>query len=268
MIRRRTALQLTPLLDLLLIVIFAQYLDVGARDRQRVVDSELLLERTLAAEDAAASARKEADAALLRLQVAEIKQAKAERELSVAANELRVSRRTEDALTDAAVALFKIDRTRLEEVLSPVGSTSAPATEEQREEIRRRLREVTSGDADAVVFHLMTHEELRKRVDLWRFHLDEFGVATLEAGGRTERFRVEPATLIRDIGQYADSLPEPKRLVVVLLTYSENARLITVEAVRDRLPRLMERLGQNSDSRFDYADLGFGVQAANGPVGL
>ena len=262
---RRTALQLTPLLDLLLIVIFAQYLDVGERDRKRIAASESLVERTELAEKESANARaqlteyeRRAQAALDELRVVELQNVAIQRDLALARNALQASRQTERALADTAASLFKIDPRRLEEILAPTGTAGVSTTAAQRDEIRRRLEEVTSGDADAVVFHLMTHEELRKRVDLWRLHLDSNGIATLEAGGLKHSFRIEPASLLRDVGRYADTLPEPKRLVVVLFTYDQNARLITIEAVQDRLPRLMERLSQNSDSRFDYADLGFG----------
>lgn len=260
---RRTALQLTPLLDLLLIVIFAQYLDVGERDRKRVADHSALQERTQQAESEVAIARIAASDARLERMAALEQLAAAERNLNTAKAQLRTSQETERILADAAAALFQIDESRLEEVLSPAGLTGSPAEVARRDEIRKRLREITSGNADAVVFHLMTHEELRKRVDIWRFHLDENGVVTLDTGTRKHRFRAEPANLLRDVGQYVDALPEPKRLVVILFTYSEKSRLITIEGIRDQLPQLMERLGQNSETRFDYADLGFG-KSVNG----
>lgn len=247
---RRVALQLTPLLDLLLIVIFAQYLDVGERDRQRVASVAELEQRTT-------EAKLFATRALEQMEQAEADAQAARSQLAVATTALRRSQETERTLATAAASLFEIDPQRLEAALNPFQNPAAPATDAEREAIRNRLKEITSGDADAVVFHLLTHEELRKRVDLWRFHVDEQGVGELEAAGRTQTFRVQPATLLRDVGQYADTLPEPKRLVVVLFTYDMNAREITVEAIRDRLPRLMVRLSENSDSRFDYADLGF-----------
>lgn len=255
---RRTALQLTPLLDLLLIVIFAQYLDVGERDRQRVAENRSLAEQAdVALRDAQSAKALAADSEMLR-QLADARRAAAEEQLSAATTKLQRSERIETMLAQATAALFQIDPALLEQVVSPFPATGPAASESQRADVRRRLRELTSGSADAVVMHLMTHEELRKRVDVWRFHLDADGVATLEGGGKSNRFRVEPANLLRDVGQYVDTLPDPKRLVIVLFTYDEKSRLITIEAVRDRMPRLMERLGQNSGARFDYADLGFG----------
>lgn len=248
---RRTALQLTPLLDLLLIVIFAQYLDVGERDRKLIASAAELEART---ERAVTSSRLATD----RADEAERQAMAARDEAAAARAELIAARATQRALSSAAASVLEIPTEQLDAMLSPFAVPNLAETEAEREAIRQRLREVTAGNADAVVLHLLTHEELRKRVDLWRLHLDEQSIATLEAGGRTHTFRVAPASLQRDLGLYIDTLPDPKRLVLVLFTYDENARLITVEAVRDRLPTLMERFSQNSDSRFDYADLGFG----------
>lgn len=258
MIPRRVALQLTPLLDLLLIVIFAQYLDVGERDRQRIASTEQLEEQTAQLEIVAREAieRSRQSDAIVESVTAELEATRAS---------LRGVKQAEIALAEAAAGIFNIPSERIEAALNPFSNPSAVLVEDERAEIRKRLQQITSGDEDAVVLHLLTHEELRKRVDLWRLHIDERNVGTLEAGGRKHTFRVMPSTIAQDIGLYADTLPDPKRLVVMLFTYDASSRLITIESVRDQLPPLMERLTQNSDSRFDYADLGFREFESNLP---
>jgi hypothetical protein len=56
-------------------------------------------------------------------------------------------------------------------------------------------------------------------------------------------------------------LPDPKSLVVVLLTYDRGTRLIVTEALAQTMPRITRRLAEDSREavRFEYADLGIRV---------
>ena len=66
-----------------------------------------------------------------------------------------------------------------------------------------------------------------------------------------ERFSVELETAYR-------SLPQPKHLVILLLTYDRNARLTVTEGISAALPKIVDRLTSASTglTRFEYADMG------------
>ena len=223
--RRRLALQLTPLLDLLLIVIFAQYLDIGERDRVR--GNELS-----AARDQATTAVRERDTA------------EAQRSLII----------------EAAARLFETTPRDLAQRMRQLAGPGR--TPEQRAADADRLAGVLGGDPEAVAWHLLQHEEMRKRVGLWRLHLAEGGTATLEFDGRRERFRadrqtVQSGALVTALANFAESQADAERFVVLLLTYDRDVYLATLEPLRAAMPDLVDRLNKTSESRFDFADLGF-----------
>ena len=246
--RRRIALQLTPLPDLLLIVIFAQYLDVGERDRRRVARADELERQSGAMQSELADARR--------------RTAAADAALAESRRRLRAAEQTREVLGSAAARVLNVPTERLQETLRSLSGPGSAMTREETDAAMRRLTDVTAGDPSRAAWHLLQHEEMRKRVDLWRLHVSETGVATFRAGDRTFTFRADPET-VRDgsvadeIARLADLLPDPRRLVLLLLTYDERVYIATLEPLREAMPALMRRLGENSDSRFDFADLGY-----------
>ena len=236
---RRMVLQLTPLLDLLLIVIFAQYLDVGDRDRSR--EQELTL------------ARREATAAMQRAATAESERQAALSDARRSARAAEQAATRLDGFLDVAAEMFALPPETQQRLLS-----GAAGTPEEIAAMRSRLTAVMSGDPAAVQLHLQTHEELRRHADIWRVHLDADGRVHLRAGGRVETLAPlpDPGQIVPAVFAWSKRQPEPKSLVLVLFSYDEFALLQQVRGIRRAMPELRDRLRDDTTSRVDFADIG------------
>lgn len=231
--RQRLTFQLTPLLDLLLIVIFAQYMEVRE-----------------------SSAKTETEAAQAKSQIAEAESAleriRNDRQLVDEALERRVDELTEELerqqlqkkeVAELIAAMFKIPDEVVDRVLQQ--QNRSPAEQEQ---LRKQLKQLASERTNEALKHLLTHRAMRKRVDVWEIGIDGNGVAQLNSGGekREFRFRSTPAAEAaqlrgltigekiqalsnledRAANQFADqlfdaykTLPQPKDIVVVLFSW-------------------------------------------------
>jgi hypothetical protein len=132
--------------------------------------------------------------------------------------------------------------------------------------VEAQLKEFADGSPEPILQHLLTYDEIRKRCDVWELFIDAQNVAHLNTGDRErelrvnlsgsedadiERFAVELETVYR-------SLPQPKHLVILMLTYDRGARLTVTEGISAALPKIVDRLTGASTglTRFEYADLG------------
>jgi len=274
--RRKLTLQLTPLLDLMLIVFFLQYLQLRENEVKRVsaaeavqVDVARLAEELEAARRGAADAARSADE--FRRQLAEERQravglegvAKAER----ARTEQMLSR--EDELGRLVVELFNVPRGDVEKVLNNPGAGGVARSPEEVAALRKQFQEMAAATSGRMIKHLLVFDEIRKRCDVWEVFVDPQHLVTINTGVRKvslrlnlkengdpdlERFEAEFVELAR-------GLPDPKSLVVVLLTYDRGTRLIVTEALDRTMPRVMRLLADQSRGavRFEYADLGIRV---------
>ena len=135
----------------------------------------------------------------------------------------------------------------------------SPAAEEQ-------LKTLASGSPEPILQHLLTYDEIRKRCDVWELFIDGQNIAHLDSGDRERELRVNlDATDDADIERFSvelenayRSLPQPKHLVILMLTYDRNARLTVTEGVSAALPKIVDRLTNASTglTRFEYADMG------------
>ena len=252
---RRLALQLTPLLDLLLIVIFAQYLDVGQRDRRTAGENERL--------------RQSLAETRLQSEVQGNRLARLERVAFEAGEAAERSRTRAAAVTAAASALFHLPPGVVEAAVAKAADGTLSG--EERDAIRETFRSLAGGDPQAVVRHLLETAEMRKRVDLWRLHLSPDGTLTLDAAGESETVRADAATVgsgsfTDRLRAIADRLPDGKSLVILTLTYDERVYLSTLEPLREELRGVVASLGRNSRSRFHFADLGYQPAAGAPPA--
>ena len=223
---RPTRFQLTSLLDLLLIVVFAQFLEM----RQTASDEET--EHRIEA----ASLREEA-----RRRAAEAEQAARSGE-EVAALLDRAMQVVQQQLTDADPA--------------------EPATLQRRVEVLRERLE-TANSAEVLRF-LVGYDELLKRAEVWDMHADASGLIELSAGEQKRSFRLEADRQAGRAEEFADSLyrvfkqlPQPKGLVVILVSYSLGTTAGTYQAIIDGMPAAVQRLRQDSPGvRFEYTVLG------------
>ncbi len=247
---RRLQFQLMPLLDLLLIMIFSLYLEV----RERAETQEQQAEQRLVAREEEQDRRLAAG------------EAKLESERSaLAAEREELQGRVADAIeqqrraADLTAELFAVPQELVDEALRPLPARAPPRSAEETERLRERFRELAALRGPQLVEHLLTHEELRKRADVWTLRVRGNGEIVLSTGDRTLNFRAvtgdEFASRLYDRHK---TLPQPKGLVVLLVSYGD-ARADVRQAVLNGLPeaiRLMreDRLGR---TQFEYAVLGF-----------
>ena len=248
--RRRLTFQLVSLFDLLIIILFAQYFDLQARMRD---DRGRLETQQRADSEAAARLRTE-----LELREEAVAQSTAE------AQDVRADRdRQFRQFAATAEQLLRIDPQELTDLL-------APRTREEQREVREALARLQRGGGTAALRQLLTLHELEKRCDLWQVHVTESGACRITALGNEQTFRAEETTaLAGDLVRFARGLPEPKSLVVLLLSW-DDASLADRERVRQSLDQLLDRLRADEEdrTRFEQAELGYLPNlAARGPQG-
>lgn len=244
-LRRKLTLQLTPLLDLLLIVLFAQYMEMQrltaqaeARSRQQVasVEEELSATRDELLQE---------EARLMHLAA----EAKEERRI----------------VGELAAELFRVPPELARAALQPQADTVL--SPEEVEKLREELSRFGQMQADELVRHLLTYNELRKRADIWDVHIGESGVITFETGERTLRFRADtPAQFADHLFDHYKTLVQPKGLVVILLSWG-NARALWREAALQGIPVAAMRMRDDSGgrTRFEYAVLGYRPEGSANP---
>ncbi|MBW3540691.1 MAG: hypothetical protein KY476_10505 [Planctomycetes bacterium] len=270
--RRRLTLQLTPLLDLLLIVIFAQYMEM--RNTSRAAQAELA-ESGATAEDLRERDRALAEA-LGRLAELEGLLDRREQELG---EEIRRLIEREQRVGDLVAELFRIPEDALADALRPQPGDTLARSPAEAERLRKLVREMASRRGHEAVKHLLVHDELQKRCDVWDIHLDRMGVVTVVLGDRTHRFRFaaglegddDPAEATRRAAESFSqqlfdlykSLPQPKSVVIMLFSYGRIAygiRKPAFDGLRDAADRM--RADSGGRTRFEYANLGYMPVAA------
>ena len=235
MTRRRLSLQITPILDMLLIVLFMQFLDM----RQRSSSAEA---------QAAAS-------------VASVEEMKAQ--LSQAQSD---SDRIQEEHAAVARTLSEVFRLTPEETkaflaeMKPVGATGPTAA------AQTRVKQLAAGSPEPILQHLLTYDEIRKRCDVWELFLDGQNIAHLDTGERQRELRVnlnddQDAEIERfsvELEGIYRSLPQPKHLVILMLSYDRDTRISVRNGVVKTLPQMVDRLNAASSglTRFEYADMG------------
>jgi hypothetical protein len=293
--RRRLTFQLTPLLDLLLIVIFAQYMEM--RQSASRVESEVQREANRMVASAVADREAMADQlAAVRNDYAErMRRAEQDREQFKSELEIRLSDATEElqqALTqrkevaDLLAALFQIPKETIEQVLS-----QEDRSPEEKEQLRALYRQLATERTNEAIKHLLTHRAMRKRVDVWEITVLPQGEILFQAGDQEFRFRFgrtptqiaeelkglpveQQVTKLQEIEEQAAAefagklfdiyraLPQVKDMVVVLFSYKPGAELHwrkTAEAGLERALRLM--YGNQDGTQFVPAILGLEVES-------
>ncbi|MGD9855251.1 MAG: hypothetical protein AB7U20_09910 [Planctomycetaceae bacterium] len=271
-VRRRLTMQLTPLLDLLLIVIFAQFMDVQEREATTVDEARHAVEQRLLAEielaelqsthqqavDALTHAATAADRLKAQNQSLTEETARMREDVDRAVAQQRL-------LGELVSELFDLPDSVIADVLTPDEARNPAASTEQRALLEARFRELSLQNAGRMIRHLLSYEEMRKRCDLWELHIDETGWFTLRVGKEDRGFRASAPEEFSD-KLYAEykSLPQPKSLVVIMLSYGDTRGEIRDAAERG-LPIVTERMRRNSAGfiRFEYAILGFQAAPQN-----
>ncbi|HUG91162.1 MAG TPA: hypothetical protein VML55_10025 [Planctomycetaceae bacterium] len=274
--RRRLTFQLTPLLDLLLIVIFAQYMEV----REASARAELRVERQAAAEIAGVRSRHADDERRLReaqVRLAELEGSLDERQRALEAEVQELLDRQE-RVGDLIAEMFKVPDELVDAALTSIAASDQPRSAAELDQLRLEFRELAARRGHEAVKHLLTHAELRKRVDIWEIHIDRTGLVRLNTGDRVQQFRFDlepggerlaPEEQQRRSDRAAErfanrlfdiykSLPQPKSVVILLFSYGNipyGVRKPAFDGLRMAADRM--RTDSNGRSRFEYATLGY-----------
>lgn len=249
---RKLTFQLIPLLDLLLIVVFAQYLEGRIREERQAeatATQTALLSRQLDEALRQLLALREKMTALeARAQLADVQSAELDR--------LRVQR---DMIGELISEMFRVPAGMLEQLVRQRSAAGPGPSRDDLQQLLARWQSLQNGPADRLVEHLLTFGEMRKRMDIWELYLQENGDCMFQVGNRRLTFRGEtPEAFATRLFEAYKTLPEPKSLVLVLLSYGD-AKFHLRKAAFDGLPVALERIRQDGGqhSRFDYAILGY-----------
>ncbi|MCA9038576.1 MAG: hypothetical protein KDA91_25800 [Planctomycetaceae bacterium] len=254
--RRRLTFQLTPLLDLLLIVIFAQYMEVRQnaqsaevelQQKQRVVEAR---EQQLAEEFAD---RKRALEELHAGQVSDVQALRSEyrsRFQSIVDQQYQAG----SALADA----MQLPGNLMEQV-TQLKNSGDPEAAERLEAATVRLREVIAARGTEFVRYVLKYDEMQKRVSIWEIHVDDNGQARISDGEQLHvvGFESEEEFTSR-VFEASKSFASPRTLVLLLLSYGD-AQAGYRRRATNAMPALIDRLRQDSGNTrwFDFSLMGF-----------
>ena len=257
---RRAVFQLTPLLDLLLIVIFAQYMDVRHTGAQQ--ENWFRNEAEQLVEEAQNDAQREQQQRIaLQSEIDRMKQKLAT--IEDAGEQLR---RNRDDLAR--------QRQILGQFVAKTLSLSDEAVEKlmQREsfkddtELARTIESFSKQSAGEAVRHVLSYSEVLKRCDLWEFYVD-YSVAEKKhrlifKSGDEQKIWLK--SNIDDFESqfvsYIRQRPQPKSLVIILsgfiyedLTYADQLayRRLLEQSVFDL------NTAAGGQSRYYFTDLGY-----------
>jgi hypothetical protein len=277
---RKLTFQLTPLLDLLLIVIFAQYMELQeTTEHQSNENTEQLAEaqRTLnAAENKLQHTLEQHDRSIAELEAAQQRFVQLESDGRKTSDEfasrklaldkaLKQAREQRDLVGKLVVEVFQLPEQSIQEIVRQRMRDEPFLSTKEVDEVLERYRQMSQQRGSQMVKHLLTYEELRKRCDIWQVYVAANGKASFTANDHTSEFRTRSADdFALQMYERYKALPQPKSLVIILLSHG-NLRLATYDAVTIGLTISTERMRRDSNgrSRFEYANLGY-EGASNG----
>jgi hypothetical protein len=266
---RKLAVQLTPLLDLLLIVLFAQLLDVRGHEAESrqlageaVADREQMTDELAELNEAHSRSLRELEALRERNQALEESAAESAHDAEETDARLDEALARQRVLGELVAELFQIPPEDLEDLLNEGRVPPIAESPEELARMRERFREMSEQRSGEVILHLLSYEEIRKRCDVWSLHVDGQGIAELDTGDQTFRVRVNAADFADELFRLYKTIPQPKSLVIVLLTYDRDSRKVVTDTVVDAMPGLLDRMREDSGgrARFEYANLGIRVE--------
>lgn len=240
---RRLTFQLVSLFDLLIIIVFAQYYDLQNRTKAQLAEaSEQSTPAVETLQRELAEKSRELDA---------VKGESGRRQLEL--NEALQRSRSDMARLSTLVAeLFDIPSQSLEKMLQARNGDEA-------ERIRQSLKALAANRSSDAVRHILTLAELEKRCDIWQIHIRDDGAYAFTADEKKARFRADsPDRFAAELFKQYKSLPQPKSLVLILLSWGD-AELKARTAAIDGIEIAAERMRADSDrrSRFESALLGY-----------
>ena len=244
--RRRVTLQLTPLLDLMLIVIFAQYMEVKMVATQEI--------------DRVTSERRETagENEILRQRV---DQWEAEQRES---NQTQHNER--EQLGQVVRELFRIPDTTLNKLIQPRSQTEAGGLSlTEIADLKARFQKLANSTGEQVIDHLLTFNEMRKQFDVWDFYLNEDGTLQITIGQDRQQIQSRviesPEIFVDVVLKVRKQFPPTKNSILILCSYGDCQLSHRLSMTRG-LPSLAERIKSDGlgTQTFEYAVFGYRPQ--------
>ena len=246
--RRKITLQLVPLLDLMLVVLFLQFMEMS--------------ELTHKQEEAAAQAVTDVEQQREELKAERASLAEERREAEQVVEKAFDQR---DLVGQLTAELFNLPDAMIERLLKQRFPEDPPDADEIAA-MQEEFHKLKGRRGQEVVKHLLTFNEIRKRCDVWELYVSETGITTVKAGADEGSFRAEtPEAFAARLFDRYRTLPQPKSLVLVVLSYGD-VRASTYEAALNGLPLAIDRLQSDAAgrTRFEYAVLGYDPKRPSG----
>ena len=260
MTQRRLTFQLAPLVDLLLIVIFAQYMEV----QQSAADGRAELDRkreSLQAEAQEARQKQEAD---LREQAASMqadfdrKSQELNRKRETYSQQFEQILRQHQQAGETLADSLNLSGRLMEEVLRLRKSGNPEEAAALAEAIKSLNSELDSRGERMIQF-LRRYDEMQKHVTIWDVYLQDNGQAMISDGDQ------EKAVMFSSSEEFASrclmatkGFTEPRPLVIILLSWGSTQAGQRQRATK-AMPLLMEQLRRDAGNTrwFDYSLMGY-----------
>ena len=267
MTARRLTFQLTPLLDLLLIVLFAQFMDVRDTTENQEQMSSAQVESLESDRDSTATqlAKLRAEFKQLskdlvakdeQLADAEAESQKRLTELFAVQQRLNQTASERQAIASLYSKLFDLPDEIVKQLLSQDDHRLTP---EEIKKLQDQFKELAAKQPRDSARHLLTVDEMWKRCDVWNLYIKPSGLAVVKTGDNSHQFEATtPKEFEDELYDFYTKLPPQKSLVILLLSYG-NIDANVYEAAIDGLPKAAERMRSDAGgkSRFESAVLGF-----------
>lgn len=266
--RRRITLQLAPLLDLLLIIIFIQYLEMDGlvADQQQTSAAQLAVVQTDLDQTKLELDSQRADTKRLTVDLAtRASELKSAHEALVETDEeLDRLREQRNTIVGLLPELFSQSDAAVSKLIQSTMPENTRQTPEQIERLKQDFRRFAGQRPSAALHHLLTFGEMRKHCDIWQLYLTDSGEALLTTERTTTRFDAAEtvAEFESRLFQRYKSLPEPKGLVIILFSHGDVGAGV-LEAALDGLPKVTRRMQADTGerTRFEYGNLGFTLES-------
>ena len=229
---RKLTFQLASLLDLLLIVMFAQYLEV-----QTVAQNQA--ERIEAERQTATT-----DLETVQRQLAVLQQ-----QLSQFEDRQRAVDQAEhsgvEQLGRLFGELFRIPESTIQKISRRRSQDEAGLSPAEIAALLKEFQALATARGDQVVDHLLTFAEMKKRFDVWEVYLQENGALVVSAGSHQKRLQTgvieTPEQFSDELFKLYKSFPQTKSVVLILVSYGDS-RFSDRLAVIKGLPTVAERM--------------------------
>ena len=252
---RRLTFQLTPLLDLLLIVIFAQYMEV----RQTTAAADQNLKQQQADLESKFEERRQTMEVRLR-----------EQQQALDADRRKYGEQFESILSQhqragAAIAeALNLPGRMMENVLSLREEGRVTEADRLEAAVTQIQNALQSRDQKMMEF-VLRYDEMRKHVSMWEIYLQDNGKAFFTDG--ETRHLISYSSIdefVSSCFEASKSFTEPKPLVIILLSYG-SPYAVQRQRATDGMPLLVERLRRDSGETrwFDFSLMGY---YASGPI--